>query len=89
MRCLSSGSTGENLAGLVEGGEVEGVGGELDIGDDAAGFVDGERQFYPTPVELSRALGGEGAPMAITPLIGGELLIDMLYLRFFDYLRLL
>ena len=58
---------GEELAGGVEGGEVEGVGGNLDIGDDTAGLVDGERQLYPTPVELDGALGSEGAPTAILP----------------------
>ena len=35
--------THEQAAGLVEGGEVEGVRGNLDVGDDATGLVDGER----------------------------------------------
>ena len=73
------------MAGLVEGGEVEGIGGYLHIGDDASGFVDSEGHLYPTPVELGGTLGGEGAPTAIFPLVGGENLVQGLHLWTRDY----
>ena len=66
--------TREEEAGLVEGGKVKGIGGELNIGDDVV--LHGERQLHPTPVELGGALSGEALPLAILPLGRGELLIE-------------
>lgn len=76
---------GEELAGGVEGGEVEGIGGYLDVGDDAAGLVDGERQLHPTPVELGAALGGESAPAAIFPFGRGKMVVESANLWSSDY----
>ena len=70
------GGADEQAAGFVEGGKVEGIGGNLDIGDDTMLLVDGKLQLHPPPVELGAVLGGEGAPAAETPLIGGELLVE-------------
>lgn len=77
--------TGEEAAGVVEGGEVEGVGGELDIGDDAAGLVDGEGELYPTPVELGGVLGCEGAPATIFPFGRSEVVVEGTDLGALDY----
>ena len=82
-------SAGEEEAGLVEGGEVEGVGAELDVGDDAAGLVDGEGKFHPTPVELGGALGCEGAPATVFPLGGGKVVVESANLWSFDYFRII
>lgn len=78
--------TGEDCAGVVEGSEVEGIGGYLDVGDDASGLVNGESHLYPTPVELGTVLSGEGTPMTIFPLVGGEILIQSLHLWTRNYL---
>ena len=69
----------------VEGGEVEGVGGELEVGDDVV--LDGERELHPTPFELGAALGGEGLPTAILPLGRSKLLVEGADLRKLDYFR--
>ena len=76
LRRDGSAGASEEAAGLVEGGEVEGVGGDLDVGDEVALLVNGELELYPTPVELGGALGSEGASTAIAPLVGSKFLIE-------------
>ena len=80
------GGADKQAAGFVEGGEVEGVGGNLDIGDDAMLLVNGKLQLHPTPVKLGGTLGGEGTPATIFPLVGGEILIQRLHLWTRNYL---
>ena len=69
---------GEETAGLVEGDEIEGVRGQLDIGDDVV--LNGKRQFHPTPVELGGTLGGERTPAAILPFGRCEFFVKCLHL---------
>jgi len=80
------GGADKQAAGFVEGGEVEGVGGDLDIGDDTMFLVNGKPQLHPTPVELGAVLSGEGTLATIFPLVGGEILIQSLHLWTRNYL---
>ena len=60
---------------LVEGCEVEGIGGYLDISDDTSGFIDRESHLYPAPVKLSATLSREITPTAIEPLVAAVFFI--------------